>query len=909
MTKFLNISTDGTLGGDSPSDEIVASQKAIKTYVDTQNVGTVTSVNNVTPDTNGNVTLTIPTINSTNNYVPYRSGASSFSNSSLMYNSNAMAFTGRLHVGSSSPASYYNKGRFTVYDNTPAQQVTSLALLNYGGGGGCGVAVDMYNTSANGGIPSGRFGVIDNGNYSGYLQLQVKKSGAQSNPLLPAMNIVPVPASNSLTTCVSFGQDEFNRVLFDLHKPEAITTITDSDKRWGGSGTTYQVTGSNKFNPRLLVAVGDIVSFNNFSTEATVTGVVSNSTTLQITTDKTLGTVSNASISVKKAYFKITDESNNIKVYVDPYGKFGIGTGTPAYDLDVNGIINASTDVKVNGNSIIPNNPTITITQGGTTKGSFTLNQLTDDTIDIDVGGAVDSVNGQTGTVVLDAEDVGALPDTTDIPTDTSDLTNGAGFITSSALSGYATETWVGQQGYITGITSSDVTTALGFTPYNSTNPSGYQANVIETVKVNGTELTPSSKAVDISVPTNNNQLTNGAGYITSSALSGYATQTWVGQQGFITGITSSDVTSALGFTPYNSTNPAGYITSSALSGYATQSWVGQQGYLTSSDLSDYARLSVNQTFTGNQSFTGGLYRKAVWAVGTAPSSNQYNNIQLQDSTGNQWGSFGLRYNTDGSLELRQNLRFLNGTNNWSFFSLISKTGNATEIRGKADAVTFESDKGIRLHLQDNSITKGTNPSTTKYNQIVFNDGSNSSEWANSRLGLIQHIVDTSGTTKLQLSANRFYSGSATAATIETSITKDGVASCSFPNTTCVDSAFTSKAASICSGVTLNGSGGYDYTLTDLPNDGQNYMVLIHATATSGSTSGNNALIQIKSSVLTSSLNVVRAYTRTSSTMQASASAWIPVGSNRVLHLNQSTGWNGTASIDMKGYRRIGTNE
>lgn len=47
--------------------------------------------------------------------------------------------------------------------------------------------------------------------------------------------------------------------------------------------------------------------------------------------------------------------------------------------------------------------------------------------------------------------------------------------------------------------------------------PSNAQANVIETVKVNGTALTPSSKAVNITVPTNTNQLTNGAGYITSS--------------------------------------------------------------------------------------------------------------------------------------------------------------------------------------------------------------------------------------------------------------------------------------------------------------------------------------------------------------------------------------------------------
>ena len=47
----------------------------------------------------------------------------------------------------------------------------------------------------------------------------------------------------------------------------------------------------------------------------------------------------------------------------------------------------------------------------------------------------------------------------------------------------------------------------------------GAEVNKIDKIKVNGTEQTISSKAVDISVPTNNNQLTNGAGYITSSSL------------------------------------------------------------------------------------------------------------------------------------------------------------------------------------------------------------------------------------------------------------------------------------------------------------------------------------------------------------------------------------------------------
>ena len=71
------------------------------------------------------------------------------------------------------------------------------------------------------------------------------------------------------------------------------------------------------------------------------------------------------------------------------------------------------------------------------------------------------------------------------VPTDNSVLTNGAGYQTAS-----------------------DVSNAL-------TN-SGYQANVIETIKVNNVALTPSSKAVNITVPTDNSVLTNGAGYQTA---------------------------------------------------------------------------------------------------------------------------------------------------------------------------------------------------------------------------------------------------------------------------------------------------------------------------------------------------------------------------------------------------------
>ena len=72
---------------------------------------------------------------------------------------------------------------------------------------------------------------------------------------------------------------------------------------------------------------------------------------------------------------------------------------------------------------------------------------------------------------------------TLSIPTDTSDLTNNAGFIT--------------------GITSGDVTTALGYTPYDSSNPNGYTSNVGTVVSVNKTSPDGNGN-VSLTIPTVN---------------------------------------------------------------------------------------------------------------------------------------------------------------------------------------------------------------------------------------------------------------------------------------------------------------------------------------------------------------------------------------------------------------------
>lgn len=92
-----------------------------------------------------------------------------------------------------------------------------------------------------------------------------------------------------------------------------------------------------------------------------------------------------------------------------------------------------------------------------------------------------------------------------DIPTNISELINDTGYITSEALDGYATEQYVQNQGYITGITSDMISSALGYIPGTSDFSGDYD------------DLT--NKPTIPVVPTNVSAFTNDAGYITSSAL------------------------------------------------------------------------------------------------------------------------------------------------------------------------------------------------------------------------------------------------------------------------------------------------------------------------------------------------------------------------------------------------------
>jgi hypothetical protein len=129
--------------------------------------------------------------------------------------------------------------------------------------------------------------------------------------------------------------------------------------------------------------------------------------------------------------------------------------------------------------------------------------------------GAVDSVAGKTGVVTLTSSDVG--------------LGN---------VENKSSATIRGE------ITSSNVTTALGFTPYNATNPSSYitTAGARSALSFTAGSGAYNSSTGVITIPTNTNQLTNGAGYTTNTG-----TVTSVGGTGTVSGLTLSGTVTGSG--------------------------------------------------------------------------------------------------------------------------------------------------------------------------------------------------------------------------------------------------------------------------------------------------------------------------------------------------------------------------
>lgn len=213
-------------------------------------------------------------------------------------------------------------------------------------------------------------------------------------------------------------------------------------------------------------------------------------------------------------YWGTDSEGNKVLVSVG-----GQGGGSIEFPLTWSGFSSGNYDGSSKTNIYLPSN----------------LSEFTDDV----VSGNYLPINGNAATATYattagDSEKLGGITLSTllsIIPSDTSDLNNGAGFITSSALSGYQTKiTSTNKLAYSLISGAPDLSVYLTSSSASST----YQTKITSTSKlpaslVSGLATVATSGSYNDltnkpTIPTNTNQLTNGAGFITSSSsISGNA--------------------------------------------------------------------------------------------------------------------------------------------------------------------------------------------------------------------------------------------------------------------------------------------------------------------------------------------------------------------------------------------------
>ena len=175
-----------------------------------------------------------------------------------------------------------------------------------------------------------------------------------------------------------------------------------------------------------------------------------------------------------------------------------------------------------------------------------------------------------TGTLSDQTDLQTALDDKQDVISDLSDIRSGASAGATALQPNDNISELQNDVGYITGITSSDVTTALGYTPYDSSNPQGYTSNVGTVISVNNTS------------PDNN-------GNVTLSIPAAQVNSDWNANSGVaeILNKPTLGTMAAENASDYYTSEETNTAIATATNDMATQTWVGEQldNYTTTSDL------------------------------------------------------------------------------------------------------------------------------------------------------------------------------------------------------------------------------------------------------------------------------------------------------------------------------------
>ena len=343
--------------------------------------------------------------------------------------------------------------------------------------------------------------------------------------------------------------------------------------------------------------------------------------------------------------------------------QIGYGTNSTANSLSVgfynnttthynwqllNGVTGLIPDARISSNiarvSNIPSvyDSTITIQQNSSTVDSFTLNQATGKIINLIIPEDTGDLTNNAGYIkgIAWGEITGTLSNQTDLKAaldskaNTFSLIEGENIEIEAGANNSYTISFTNDSGFISGINSSDVVTALGYTPYSATNPNNYissaalstltdvtlsnvedgQHLVYDGVAQKWKNVTSSSSTAwgdiigtlsdqaDLQTALNSKQntITGAATTITSDNLTG--------GRALISDSNGKVAVSTISSTKLGYLSDVTSNIQVQLNGKTTMSAVEAKGYLTSADLQGYQPLLVSGTnikTINNQSILG----------------------------------------------------------------------------------------------------------------------------------------------------------------------------------------------------------------------------------------------------------------------------------------------------------------
>lgn len=158
--------------------------------------------------------------------------------------------------------------------------------------------------------------------------------------------------------------------------------------------------------------------------------------------------------------------------------------------------------------------------------------------------------------------------------------------------------------------------------------------------------------------------------------------------------VTSQEVTTALGYTPYDSANPAGYITNSALSGYATETYVQNYHDSTKQDvLTAGNNIHIKDNVISTDSYVGGTDIEVVRGAELHSLPSGYTELRSVSNGANTRVDTGVGTIADGSLstKIEMEIDFTCGTtsSNYLFQSRNSSNGTIFGISGSGTGGTI----------------------------------------------------------------------------------------------------------------------------------------------------------------------------------------------------------------------------